>query len=94
MDFILLCVHYGSLWKLSDTLLIYRKNGVNPSKWRVDGIAPLEILSGITPENPTDMMCQQLQFYDNAVWLQWIKISNTQSGILQITSWISFNLTP
>lgn len=76
------------------TLCWFIENSVNPSKWRVDGIAPLEILSGITPENPTDMMCQQLQFYDNAVWLQWIKISNTQSGILQITSWISFNLTP
>lgn len=76
------------------TLCWFIENGVNPFKWRVDGIAPLEILSGITPENPTDMMCQQLQFYDNAVWLQWIKISNTQSGILQITSWISFNLTP
>lgn len=57
MDFILLCVYYGSFWKLLDILLIYRKNGVNFFKWRVDGIVFLEILFGIILENFMDMMC-------------------------------------
>lgn len=31
------------------TLCWFIENGVNPFKWRVDGVAPFEILSGNTP---------------------------------------------